>query len=409
MRKKVGLGKKFILNALVMFSMILFMDISYDSKVYAENSDPNIFVHGLTGFGQGELGPNLSYWGGTTQNIIGDLSNKGYPSMEAVVSPFGSNWDRAIELYHYIKGGTVDYGAAHAETHGHERYGRTFVGIYPQWNEQNKVHLIGHSQGGMTSRMLDTLIREGSTEEQKYARENNLDLSDIYIGNKSPWVRSVTAIATPHNGTQLASLSKNLLHDVIYGSAFIANSSKVDLSYDFKLDQWGLRQATGESKKNYLKRVFNSSVWNANEDIVLYDLTPEGAGKLNERTNLSDEVYYFSYSGNATYKKLSSNSYYPMLSMFPLYAAPATYIGATGGKEWRENDGLVPVISALYPFGQNSKKADGIPVAGMWYVEPTIQGWEHMDFVGQDYGQAPFLKWKVQTFYQTITERNRSL
>ncbi|MBO0471749.1 hypothetical protein JZO66_14415 [Enterococcus sp. DIV0242_7C1] len=409
MEKEIGNRKGFLKKVLVMLGMILFVGVIQESKVYAENSDPNIFVHGLTGFGEGELGPKLYYWGGSTQNIIGDLSKKGYTSMEAVVSPFGSNWDRAIELYYYIKGGTVDYGAAHAAKHGHDRYGRTFPSLYPQWDENNKVHLIGHSQGGMTSRMLDTLIREGSEEERAYALANGIELSDIFSGNRASWIRSITAIATPHNGTQVAALAKNLLHDIIYGSAFIANSSTVNLRYDFKLDQWGLRQAAGESNKNYLKRVFNSSVWKANEDIVLYDLTTEGAGKLNEQTSLSDEVYYFSYSGNATYKGPFSNNYYPLLSMFPVYSASATYIGATGGKEWRANDGLVPVISALYPFGQNNKMADGNLVTGAWYVEPTIKGWEHMDFVGQDYIQAPALKGKVQKFYQNIAERNRSL
>jgi hypothetical protein len=35
-----------------------------------------------------------------------------------IISAFGSNYDRAVELYSYIKGGTVDYGAAHAERYG---------------------------------------------------------------------------------------------------------------------------------------------------------------------------------------------------------------------------------------------------------------------------------------------------
>lgn len=409
MRKKWKEARRYwLINTAILFSAILVIGGTQEQEVYAENSDPNIFVHGLTGFGYGELGPKLRYWGGTAQNIIGDLSNKGYSSMEAVVSPFGSNWDRAIELYYYIKGGTVDYGAAHAEKHGHERYGRTFPGIYPQWSGENRVHLIGHSQGGQTSRMLDTLLREGSVEEQEYARANGLELPEIFSGSKT-WVRSITAIATPHNGTQVASLAKGLLHEVIYGSAFIANSSVVNLTYDFKLDQWGLKQFPGETKKNYLRRVFSSKVWHANEDIVLYDLTTEGAMKLNEQTSLSSDVYYFSFSGSATYKGVFSNNYYPSITVFPLYSIPAAYIGATGGREWRQNDGLVPVISALYPFGQSYKAADGNPTAGMWYVEPTIQGWEHMDFVGQDYTQAPFLKRSVQNFYQNIVVRNRSL
>ncbi len=47
-------------------------------------------------------------------NIRQDLEENGYKAYEASISAFGSNYDRAVELYYYIKGGRVDYGAAHA-------------------------------------------------------------------------------------------------------------------------------------------------------------------------------------------------------------------------------------------------------------------------------------------------------
>ena len=56
-----------------------------------------------------------NYWGGNRLKIIQDYRAKGYNVMEASVSAFGSNYDRAVELYYYIKGGRVDYGAAHAQ------------------------------------------------------------------------------------------------------------------------------------------------------------------------------------------------------------------------------------------------------------------------------------------------------
>ena len=49
--------------------------------------------------------------GGDKLNIRQDLEENGYESYEASISAFGSNYDRAVELYYYIKGGTVDYGA----------------------------------------------------------------------------------------------------------------------------------------------------------------------------------------------------------------------------------------------------------------------------------------------------------
>ena len=47
----------------------------------------------------------------------------------------------AVELYYYIKGGTVDYGAAHAAKYGHERYGKTYEGVYKDWQPGQKYIL----------------------------------------------------------------------------------------------------------------------------------------------------------------------------------------------------------------------------------------------------------------------------
>ncbi|MGS0652685.1 lipase-like domain-containing protein, partial [Staphylococcus arlettae] len=87
---------------------------------------------------------------------------------EASVGALSSNYDRAVELYYYIKGGTVDYGAAHANKYGHERYGRTYEGVYKDWQPGQQVHLVGHSMGGQTIRLLDTMLREGNQEEIAY-------------------------------------------------------------------------------------------------------------------------------------------------------------------------------------------------------------------------------------------------
>lgn len=399
---------KSLLIKFVWVSLLVFVGcISNETKVNAQNKDPNIFVHGLTGFGYGELGPKLHYWGGNTQDIIGDVTALGYNGMEAVVSPFGSNWDRACELYAYIKGGTVDYGAVHSAKYGHERYGRTFPGIYPTWGADNKVHLIGHSQGGQTSRLIETLLREGSAEERTYAEAKGDVLSDLFQGDKQ-WVTSVTAIATPHNGTQVASMARALVNNLIYTAAFMANSQSINLSYDFKLDQWGLRQKPGETSSAYLKRIMASKVWTSNEDIVLHEFTTTGAQKLNNETNLSSETYYSSFSGNASYT-LTGRNYYPLRTVCATYALPAAYIGSTGPLDMRSNDGLVPVKSALSPSNQTSMTANNQLKKGIWNVEATIEGWEHMDFVGQDFIQAPKLKKQVHDFYITIVKRNQSL
>src|SRR5690625_5580219 len=79
------------------------------------NDYPIILVHGLAGGGDGEM-LDVKYWGGQS-DIESYLNNNGHTTLTATVGPVSSNWDRAIELYYYIKGGTVDYGAKHAEEH----------------------------------------------------------------------------------------------------------------------------------------------------------------------------------------------------------------------------------------------------------------------------------------------------
>ena len=92
--------------------LALLILLSMPSFAAPGNRYPMVLVHGFTGWGPGEMG-NIHYWGGH-DSLTAILSAAGYPAYEGVVGPLASNWDRACELYAYIKGGRVDYGAAHA-------------------------------------------------------------------------------------------------------------------------------------------------------------------------------------------------------------------------------------------------------------------------------------------------------
>ena len=127
-----------------------------------QNNYPVVLVHGFLGWGRDEVA-GFKYWGGTT-DLQEKMRDSGYEVYTATVGPISSNWDRACELYAYIVGGTVDYGEAHSSKYGHDRYGRTYPGLYKKVSDANKIHLVGHSMGGQTVRTITQLLSEGSEE-----------------------------------------------------------------------------------------------------------------------------------------------------------------------------------------------------------------------------------------------------
>lgn len=68
---------------------------------------------------------------------------------------------RACQIFYQLKGGTVCYGEEHARCHGHACHGEAREGVFPEWDEDNPVHLIGHSYGGQTARVLQHLVSTG--------------------------------------------------------------------------------------------------------------------------------------------------------------------------------------------------------------------------------------------------------
>ena len=78
--------------------------------------------------------------------------------------------------------------------------GKSYKAIYPEWGENHPVHLIGHSMGGQTARMLYYLLtQEIYEDEENKVREKSYLLGGV----QSNLIKSITAIASPHNGTTL--------------------------------------------------------------------------------------------------------------------------------------------------------------------------------------------------------------
>ncbi|MEX6339943.1 YSIRK-targeted triacylglycerol lipase [Staphylococcus arlettae] len=367
-----------------------------------KNEDPIILVHGFNGFtGDNKPTTEGNYWGGDKLSISQDLRDSGYETYEASVGALSSNYDRAVELYYYIKGGTVDYGAAHAAKYGHARYGRTYEGVYKDWQPGQQVHLVGHSMGGQTSRLLDTMLREGNQEEIAYQAQHGGEISPLFQGGNDDMITSVTTVGTPHNGTHAADQLGNeqLIRQIAYDYSKFQNNKWSQVDYGFS--QWGLKQRPNETYIDYVKRVkAESNIW-LTDDNGFYDLTRQGAAQLNEQTSLDPNAVYKTYTGESTRASITGRQVSD-INMNPSFRLTGNVIGKAAETEWRENDGLVSVVSAQHPFNQDFVTATDDVQKGVWQVTPVKHDWDHEDFIGSDVTQSVVTTEELQQFWHEI-------
>lgn len=361
-------------------------------------------MHGFLGL-VGDNAPALypNYWGGTKFPVKKRLEKLGYDVHEASVGAFSSNYDRAVELYHYIKGGKVDYGAAHAAKTGHDRYGKVYQGIMPDWEPGKKIHLIGHSMGGQTIRLLEHFLRHGNQEEIEYQKAHGGEISPLFTGGKDNMISSITTLATPHNGTPAADKLGNT--DFVKGvfnriGRLSGNKySHIDLGFS----QWGFKQRSDESYIDYVKRVANSKIWKT-QDSAVYDLTTEGSEKLNQMTSLNPNIVYTSFTGLDTHTGPLGNEN-PNIRQFFLFDLTSRLIGRDDNVNVRKNDGIVPVSSSLFPTNQAAKTVGMTSPStdkGIWQVKPVMNGWDHLDFVGLDATDYKRIGEELSQFYLGI-------
>ncbi|KAF1319730.1 hypothetical protein FI667_g12969, partial [Globisporangium splendens] len=349
-----------------LLSTLLFLVLA-PVLVLAQNKYPIVLVHGFSGWGRDEL-LGLKYWGGIQGDLQEQLKAQGYTVYTASVGPFSSNWDRAIELYTQIKGGQADYGAKHSTTHGHTRKGRTYPGLYPEWGnvvngKVNKIHLIGHSMGGQTVRMLAQLLAKGSAGAPIVEDASS---HPLFAGGKD-WIHSITTISTPNQGTTLANGFSGIgdaVKDLLAGVFSVLNigGSTTEMIYDAKLDQWGLSaKQSGESLGDYIKRIFKSPIFNPGfKDVCLWSLSTQGAAEESTWVQTLPNIYYYSYATVDTHAG----------------------VDASAATSWQANDGVVPLISqskdstgSLVVFGGSSQ-------IGKWNQMPQLDRMDHLAVVG---------------------------
>ena len=364
--------------------------------ITAQNNYPIVLIHGFMGWGEDEMG-GYNYWGGR-EDYAQMLRDEGHTVFTVSVGPVSSNWERAIEIYTHLKGGRVDYGKAHAEKFNiiQKPDGKVYESLYPEWDENHPVHLVGHSMGGQTARMLQYLLIQ---EIVVNAETGELEKSDLLGQSHSNWIRSITSIATPHNGTTLADVVTKTIPFVQYfvGVAGVAGTR----FYDFDLEQWGFSRGKDETWTGYVKRMRTHDAW-ASKNMSSWDLSIEGAKEQNSFLLADPDVYYFSISTYTTEKKDHSAFHIPIEGTSILTRTRSKMLGSRVGywadgtptdSTWYENDGIVNTCSMAGPTtGINSADPivnydeNDLLIPGQWYALGPIQmdHWNIMGHLGDD-------------------------
>ncbi len=408
----------FILAAVILVSTCAVSTFAAKDSWKPKNDEPFIFVHGLNGWGGAEgINGVVPYWGATTGDLMSYLQSEGYECYAASVGPMSSAWDRACELYAQLVGSTVDYGVAHSKANNHQRFGRTYYhALVPDWGELDnagkikQVHLIGHSFGGTTVRLLVQLLTYGAPEE--LAATDEKEISGLFTGGKGDWVKSVTTICTPHNSASVYYPLKALgLYEIVQNISFLyagimGRSFFNGRLVDFHLEQFGLTDVlNGEKADGLIESMIR--VQQNITDTCIYDLTPEGTVNINDKLDINDDIYYFSYAFSTTKEFMGVQI--PSIKTNPVIVLTALAMGCfrfddptTGvvyDGDWLANDALVNTESAKYPLDEPHKDYDEDAVEkGVWNVMPVEEG---------DHGSAIGLfadKDDTQSFYLELCE-----
>ncbi len=363
--------KRFLLCLLCMTGLMMTACGNQTQDAAEPSRYEYIFVHGLSGWGSYDKQyKTMPYWGMFGGDLIKYLNSQGYSGYAASVAPEGSAWDRACELYAQLAGTVVDYGKAHSEKYGHERFGRDFSQdpLVSDWSGDRKLVLLGHSFGGATVRLFAELLANGSEEERAAAEDG--DLSAFFRGGRGDKIHAVVTLAAPTNGTTAYDL-----HD---DPAFDPEAVEIPRFDDMMGNLFNARRQEEPDARSA-------------EDYAAFDMHIDNALALNERISTLPDAYYFAVPCSATEPDENGNQRPVRALMEAMFRRSALQMGCYAGTtkggtviddSWKENDGLVNTVSAMAP--RNAASADYDPDnlrPGIWYVLPVYAG-DHMSLQG---------------------------
>lgn len=273
-----------------------------------------------------------------------------------------SVYDRARELFYYLKGGQVDYGEEHSKICGHSQFGRIYEqGNYSEWDEDHPIHFVGHSAGAQVVRLLQQMLADKAFTGHENTSEN--------------WVLSVTALSGAFNGTTRSYLDGIRPED---GSSIKPISMLqlcrlgvifydwIDIAWLKSYYNFGFDHFNMSWKKMGLSGLVDCLLGNsgpfASSDWILPDLSLQGSLLINYHLKTFPNTFYFSYATKRTRKIMGATipstifGIHPLLFIRVLQISqwshppdlPPPYKGYKD-KDWQDNDGALNTISMTHP------------------------------------------------------------
>lgn len=277
-------------------------------------------------------------------------------------------------------------------------------------HDEDPIHLIGHSTGGLDARLFVTprVSLSGALDPEPFASR----------------VVSVTSVATPHYGTPLASwfgslTGKKALEVLSLATFYLLRFGHLPLQVLFRLigvvarfdGLFGLRNNILDQVHSELLADFDVPRQEAislllrevhGDQSLLRQLTPEGIDLFNAATSSRDGVHYGSVvtmgprpslgslvrTGVDPYAQASHGLYRALHLLTSRWRNPPrlspgqldTLTAALGCvPDARDNDGMVPTLSQVYGEIIHAAVADHLDVCGH-YDDPDTRP-PHVDWV----------------------------
>ncbi|KAK3986414.1 hypothetical protein QBC44DRAFT_352444 [Cladorrhinum sp. PSN332] len=293
------------------------------------NTYPIVLVAGFGSFGDPIFG-SVNYWGGFEDLASSLQAHTGVPVILPRIGPFSSNWERACELYCQLyniqragPGTGFDTRATSPATRIPVDYGQyimlptrpphftkqaVLLGLLPanwQWGLAHPVHMICHSQGGNTVRLLTELL------SGNHWLRNPRYFYFSAPGNRQNFVKSVATLGTPYRGTTITNvIFDDILRDVQVDeviSRLVVSASRNPSSFvDLQLDHWGFKPLPGPLQEAFLEmhdRLKDDIyAWWTSDNNAVKDNGIQGIARLNAdfAPSGSTNTYYFTMSFDAT-------------------------------------------------------------------------------------------------------------